>query len=256
MSRRKPKLAIEWSVATWKQVYFWTFTFDFVDDNGDDLPVGHDTIGARWRAIYRALTRSEKLKHENGDNLFQGIRVWEWHPGGHGIHVHVLTRYRLPVLAVRRALWKNDGYSQPDRHPGTLALCGRVHVKRIPRGAAAAYFAKTLADYLRKRGGEFGFPKGARQWCSFGLPADFKVACRQIRIDSEAKRLYDLITECRAWDVLCKAYSIPYRAKRYHRMILLQRLQKEKEPAERVREILGMRDWPVWGVPVDGDERF
>jgi hypothetical protein len=84
---------------------FWTFTFRNV------LPV--DVARQHWMAAVR------KLRKHFGSKLV-GLRAFELHPGGHGLHIHVVTPEWLPVNEVRMVLCRVKGqpFGRIDVQPG------------------------------------------------------------------------------------------------------------------------------------------
>lgn len=152
-----------------RHVYLWTFTFPLVQDV---------RVSAKcWTNLQHDLVR--RLG-------FHGVRVFERHPKGHGLHVHVLVRDRYDVNAVRR-------YST--RHG-----FGRIHVKPIPAGAAS-YVAKYLNKQSRLA--DSGAWKGVRLWavvgkrfCSFDVShvkdIEFRSACHDLfrRVFSTGERTF------------------------------------------------------------------
>lgn len=99
---------------------FWTFTFR------NTLPV--DVARQCWSRGLRALR-----KHF-GSKLI-GLRAFELHPGGHGLHIHVVTPSFLHVNEVRMVLSRMPG--QP---------FGRIDVE--PGDAHAGHY---LAKYISKQ---------------------------------------------------------------------------------------------------------
>lgn len=135
-------------------LYMWTFTFAEVLDV--------EEARKRWSKFLDLFRRREKYRD------FCGLRVFELHGGGHGLHIHVLTGCYLYVNDVR-ALWRSCGG-------------GRIHVLPVPPNRAG-YVGK----YLTKRGRPQCF-KSVRLWAKFGK----FVACRvkDIRIESDWTRTY------------------------------------------------------------------
>jgi len=131
-----------------KIAYLWTFTFR------NRLEIS-DACG-RWQDLQRDLVRSVG---------FQGVRVYELHPGGHGLHIHVITSGRHDVRVVR--------------HYAESAGFGRIHVKPVP-SAGADYIAKYLTK--ARRSSEL---KGRRLWACLGFKGS-KV--RDCEIDSPVSR--------------------------------------------------------------------
>lgn len=78
----------------------------------------------------------------------RGVRVYELHPGGHGVHMHVVTDRFAPVRKVRAFL----RLKCPE--------IGRIHVCRVSGGA---YVCKYL--HKAQRGDSL---KGVRLWAWFG----------------------------------------------------------------------------------------
>lgn len=160
----KSKMAFQFSCDSIPQnrkghLYFWTFTFAEVLDVAEARQC--------WSRFLRSL-RKRKLRHGLD---FQGLRVFELHPGGHGLHIHVLTHCFLYVNEVR-ALWRSCGG-------------GRLHALPIPANRAA-YAGK----YLRKSGRPSCF-KGVRLWAAFGGMEHTKV--KEVRIESSWTRAYQFL---------------------------------------------------------------
>jgi hypothetical protein len=82
----------------------------------------------------------------------KGIRAFEMHPGGHGLHVHVVTESWFDVSEIRR-LWTGRA---------TEWEGGRIHAARVPV-AQAAYIGKYLSKSKRPP-----CLKGARLWAGVG----------------------------------------------------------------------------------------
>ena len=141
-------------------VYLWTFTFE----DTIDVALGRKA----WSAFLKKLRRMKRYIK------FNGLRVFELHPGekgdpgGHGLHIHVITSCFLQVNQVRK-LW-------------VLFGGGRVHVKPIP-AVSAGYLGK----YLVKAGRSDCF-KGARMWAAFGGCEHTKV--KDVTIDSHWTQTY------------------------------------------------------------------
>jgi hypothetical protein len=138
-------------------LYLWTFTFADVIDVSEGRK--------RWSAFLRKLRKRKRYLK------FHGLRVFELHPGGHGLHIHVLTPCFLQVNVVR-GVWRSCGG-------------GRVHVLPIPPNRAGY-----LGKYLRKQGRPECF-KGARMWAAFGGCDHTKV--KDIRVESNWTRAYALL---------------------------------------------------------------
>jgi len=146
-------------------VYFWTFTFPEVIDVAEGRKA--------WSLFLKTLRRMKKYLS------FFGLRVFELHPGqpfdpgGHGLHIHVVTSCFLHVNKVRK-VWVDCGG-------------GRVHVKPIP-AARMSYLSK----YLVKAGRPACF-KGARMWAAFGGCDHTKV--KDVTIESNWTRTYNMLKE-------------------------------------------------------------
>ena len=111
-------------------VYLWTFTRK-----------AKESVRAacgEWNKLGKELVRRCK---------FYGVRVYELHPGGHGLHVHVVTGGRFEVDAIR-AVSNRAGW-------------GRVDVTRIP-GKRRHYVAKYVS---KEREPDL---KGQRLWACLG----------------------------------------------------------------------------------------
>ena len=141
-------------------VYLWTFTFKEVVD----VAVGRKA----WSAFLKKLRRVKRYLK------FFGIRVFELHPGngldpgGHGLHIHVVTSCFLQINQVRR-IWELFGG-------------GRVHVKPVP-ASRCGYLAK----YLTKSRRASCF-HGARMWAAFGGCEHTRV--KDITIESNWTKAY------------------------------------------------------------------
>lgn len=94
--------------------YLWTFTLATAEP--------WKVASGRYARLIMYLRRKQS---------FEYVRVFEDHPGGHGLHCHLVTSERIPVQLVRQM----------------AAKCGvgRIHVKRI--GASSAPY---IAKYLTK----------------------------------------------------------------------------------------------------------
>lgn len=130
----KSKCACRFSLETiGLPAFAWTFTLPSV------VRV-YEACGM-WRALARDLVRTSGM---------WGIRVFEMHPGGHGMHVHAVTGERFCVREIR--------------HLAEMHGWGRIHVKRITTETELVYAAK----YLGKQLGAMDALKGRRRWASFG----------------------------------------------------------------------------------------
>jgi hypothetical protein len=140
--------------STHGNLYLWTFTFAEVLDVAEGR--------RRWSVFLRTIRKRKKYVR------FRGLRVFELHPGGHGLHIHVVTSCYLQVNDVR-ALWRKCGG-------------GRIHVLPI-KSERAAYLAK----YLRKSGRPECF-KGVRMWAAFGGEAHTRV--KDVQVESNWTKTY------------------------------------------------------------------
>lgn len=116
----------------------WTVTMAAVHDDW--------VAGQRFSRFLNHLQKAFK------EWKWGGVRVTEIHPGGHGLHWHLLVDIRLPVDIVRRV--------------GACYGIGRVQVARVKQAKGVNYLAK----YLSKRGPRAFGPRGGpgRRWASFG----------------------------------------------------------------------------------------
>lgn len=124
-------------------VYLWTFTRVEAD------PVAVSCV--EWNKLSKRLVRECGL---------YGVRVYELHPGGHGLHVHLVTGRRFDVGAVR-AVVDRLGW-------------GRLDVKRVPwkrRHYVAKYVTKAA------RAGELA---GRRLWATLGRGPCERVRCQDV----------------------------------------------------------------------------
>ena len=108
------------------RICMWTFT----------MPCMHDPrfSANAWRSLAKELQRVLR---------FWGVRVYGLHPGGHGLHVHLVTSGWFDVNAVR-CICERLGW-------------GRVNVKLMKGGIT--YIAKYLHKASRA-----GVLKGMRLW--------------------------------------------------------------------------------------------
>lgn len=160
----KSKAALQYNIdilfGNCESVYFWTFT----------LPIRmHPREGAvMWRDLLRELRRTCK---------FWGVRVFELHPSGHGLHVHVATGQWFDVNAVRRICLR-FGW-------------GRLHVEKwdnADKEKASAYMGKYLGKSLKG----FSGLKGMRWWSVFGSVPDRVRVC-DVRIESLRRQIWDMV---------------------------------------------------------------
>ena len=150
----------------------WTFTFVEVLDV--------DVARGRWSLFLKHFRSAQKCWRVR----MSGLRVFELHPGGHGLHVHVVTNRFWGVNRIRR-LWQLSSIGG-----------GRVHVLPIP-----VERAKYAGKYLRKQGRPECF-QGVRMWSSFGGGEYCRV--RDVEIDCDWKRIFRALraTLGRTWDEL------------------------------------------------------
>jgi hypothetical protein len=135
------------------RLYFWTLTF--VESQFDC-----DHVYSCWNRLRNSATQTGLL----GD--FRGLRVFELHPGGHGIHVHFITPTYMKVKQLRRLAQK--------------AGFGRVHV--IPWEGTPEGIAGYVGKYMAKARHESAL-RGRRVYGTFGMGAD---ATRQCDIEVES----------------------------------------------------------------------
>lgn len=138
-------------------IYLWTFTFAEVVEI------------AQARKYWIAFLK--KFRERKMHKFFQGLRVFEMHPGGHGLHIHVITANFLRVNEVR-ALWHEFGG-------------GRINVKPIPWERR-----NYLAKYLSKSGRPQCL-KGVRLWAAFGGFDHTRV--KDVVVESDFTRTYKLL---------------------------------------------------------------
>ena len=120
-------------------MYFWTVTF---------REARHDWVQSeRFTAFLAHLKR-----HLDSD--IGGVKVAELHPGGHGVHFHLLVNRRISVHVVRRV--------------GRVYGIGRIQVKVADQNAGAA--TEYLAKYMCKGGDRPHCESGRnmRRWAAFG----------------------------------------------------------------------------------------
>lgn len=162
--------------------YFWTFTF----------PVTLEIKEAckRWNHFLVLLKREYP-------GVF-GFRVFELHPGGHGLHVHFVCNLRLPVRRLRE-LSDRAGF-------------GRIHVVEI-EGADMLAVTEYLGKYLSKSRPEA--LKGRRLWAPFGDWPEATTKVREIKKDTLASRVFACLRGKFGWD---SCAAVHYR----HRMALLE----------------------------------
>jgi len=131
--------------------YFWTFTFREVVKSDDGAMYAWDLFRQAWLKWF--------------EQCFWGVRVVEVHPGGHGLHFHVIISRRVSVDITRR-IASRYGF-------------GRIHVLRCNQGAVAY-----LAKYLTK---EDALPRGVRRWACFGERTE-RVRVSDVEVESDFHR--------------------------------------------------------------------
>lgn len=161
-----------------KRAYLWTFTLpDMVEPRQG---------AERWCNLSRRL----KLKLK-----FAGIRVYELHPGGHGLHVHVICRSWYNVNVVR-VLAEGCGF-------------GRINVTYID-ASRGVYIAK----YLNKALGDGNVGRlrwwGVMGWADYTRQYDIVIRSAVHAVFDRLRQYYD--TGCRGWALPCwnRAYDIAY----------------------------------------------
>jgi hypothetical protein len=149
----------------------WTFTYGALLDL--------DEAKARWKRFIILLRQHPRAKQ------WSGVRVFEMHPGGHGLHIHMVTGEWWDVVTVRH-LWERAGG-------------GRVNVKPIPKdkaGYVAKYVAKAQEALDR-----------TRIWAYIGPCRDLVTRIKDVMIQSNWTRIYRALatmrdTEGRLWSTL------------------------------------------------------
>lgn len=141
--------------------YFWTFTFR------EKLAV--KTAIARWSEFVRSLWKMGQHLHTKEQTII-GLRVFELHPGGHGLHIHALLNRRVDIRMIRRRAERYGFFW--------------IQVKRCNEGEG-------MADYLGKYLSKQNRPedlKGVRLWQAIGQWGQSK--CKDIEIISEFSEAY------------------------------------------------------------------
>jgi hypothetical protein len=144
------------------KLYMWTFTFK-------DVLAVKDTR-KRWNYLLTLLIRM--WPH------LQGIRVFELHPGGHGLHVHLVTNSRIDVNKARELAEK--------------AGWGRIHVKEIPSeriGYLGKYLTKERPPCLKRW----------RLWAGFGEGWEW-TKVKDVIFNSIFSRIYRACKEWQGWE--------------------------------------------------------
>jgi len=139
--------------------YFWTFTLrECVDVK---------TAMQSWNKLQKSL-HHWGLHPKTGEQTIFGVRAFELHPGGHGVHVHVLLNRYLHVHVMRKRC-EQFGF-------------GWIHVVRIRNSGQANEIADYMSKYMNKQDRPECF-KGCRLWAAIGKWGASK--CSDIEIESE-----------------------------------------------------------------------
>lgn len=150
-SAQASRFALEcsiWSLFQMGDVRVWTFTVA--------------TPGVDWQPLARMWNNMQRgLLKRYG--TVPSVRVTEWHPGGHGWHIHWLMTKFFPVTSVRYEA-KKYGW-------------GRIHVYRYAKGEEGArkYFAKHFSKDRRRT------KRGMRKWACMGFAG---TRVKDIRVES------------------------------------------------------------------------
>lgn len=135
-----------------KGLYLWTFTLP------DTCSV--QAACSKWRNLCRDLVRQVGMR---------GVRVYEMHPSGHGLHVHVVCLKWHDVNVVREYAGMHGW--------------GRINVTVISV-SSLSYVSK----YLRKSK-RSGYLKGIRIWDCLGKIKEFRTRVKDIEINTSFTRL-------------------------------------------------------------------
>jgi len=144
-----------------QRLYLWTFTFR-------ELLAVKETR-KHWNHL---LT----LSLREWPNL-QGLRVFELHPGGHGLHVHLITNQFIDVNRAREL--------------ATQAGWGRIHVRPMPSehsGYLAKYLSKERPPCLYRW----------RLWAGFGKGWEWTKVTDVIR-ETLFSKIYRACKERKGW---------------------------------------------------------
>jgi len=136
---------------------------------------------------------------------FAGVRVFETHPGGHGLHVHFVCNKFISVNRVRHAV--------------AGSLFGRIHVCQIDK-KSAGYVAKYLTKSRRS-----GLLKGVRLWATVGLPRAFATRTIDVCIVCARSELYHELTKTMRSDDPIDRLRIMERAANLYQLISPERLE-------------------------------
>lgn len=134
----KSHLACTWTLERMSDPHMWTFTFP--------QNYGVKVSACMWSKLAKQLAKPRSSRRGCGGLGMYGVRVFELHPGGHGLHIHVVVEGRYDVREVR-SISKRFGF-------------GRIHVQAV---ADPSYVAK----YLNKQNRERKL-RGMRLWQWFG----------------------------------------------------------------------------------------
>lgn len=139
------------------KAYLWTFTFEKVISVKEAFQM--------WNKFAKSLWKYG-LHPKTGESTIFGLRVAELHPGGHGVHFHVLVNRRIPIQAVRRRAEQFGMFW--------------IDVQRAysTDGSLGWYLAKYLA-----KGDRPPCFKGRRLWQAFGQWGQTR--CKDIEVRSE-----------------------------------------------------------------------
>lgn len=142
-----------------KPVYFWTFTLATAIHPYDACKL--------WKMLCRDLVRKLGMS---------GVRVFELHPQGHGLHVHLATNNYVRVEHVRQ-LTEKHGW-------------GRLHVQVWEKDTCSGYMGKYLSKQQKYFSG--AKLKGVRWWAVFGDVSD-KVRVKDVVSISFFKAIFHLL---------------------------------------------------------------
>lgn len=194
MATTKSRLALRANVQNYGR-YFWTFTLPF-----EASPL--ETC-ALWDALRRRLVKSLG---------FSGIRVYEFHPGGHGLHVHVVTWGYYDVRLVR-VISDAVGW-------------GRIHVVKIRgrnRSRICDYLAKYVCKFMRTKSSLY--VKGMRIWGVFGkIPVSSRYRISDIVCKSVFCEFFSWLRRCHHELIdYCKRRSASERGANYSFLCIASR---------------------------------
>lgn len=139
------------TIKKWGRLGFWTFTFA-------DAVFDPDEAYARWNH-FRSLCKREGLE-------VKGLRVYELHPGGHGIHLHFVTSVFLKHWKIQRL----------------ARMAGFGHVFVTPWEGTEELLAQYLAKYMAKAKHEDELA-GRRVYATLGMRGE---STRQVDIEIES----------------------------------------------------------------------